>query len=627
MDTSDSGAQVSPDHLKSMKAAIHTFLQSSHAYDSIRDIVDAYATDHVGQTLNGDYPEEIMKIIKEKGILQQLLAQLKTQPLTLPTERSFNVADGQHFLHVRLKGGRAFVDNIDVSSAMLQTKTVFFAAHFGSQRFRSAMKPCCADPQFDDDFLFEIDATGFGFGESDLIEVSTPFHIAVFRDDSQLNVAELLGENIIDWRRVLKSGFLGLTVELCGRNAGVPAGIIDLQLELISKKRIRYREEDISDRLEKQRVAVTNADREFLVYARRWWSEYQAARVTHKERKVKIFASMSTGRMVPVTHFVFPLQAVFGIDSPQDAARFVSLLRSGLDDTTALNPFDSESHGWLTPFVFLSQRQGNSCNHATLLCSLLLGFGLDAFCAIGVLENGSTCVFVITRVKDAQGRISTSVWNPTSGERHLSNEQQTFKTIDCLFNNKSFFANTQASSSISNTVFDIENEELWKPLNVLKLRMVPKYPPAPLLYEGSELLRVERSLEMKLRSKITTYRDAFGVTTSFDNNTSYVLSQALVLYERQQSSGCASDFTFFENSVKGTLGVGKTFKAVPINVSYLDDTSIIDVVRSTGVGKEILDTVADNVKFAVRAKAMSFPERVYSVWVMIAVTYCVKHAS
>lgn len=621
MDTSSADSHVSPEHLKSMKSAIHSFLQDTHVYDSIRDIVDTYISQHEGESLQQESPGEIMRVIREKGVLQELVSQIQTRSVTAGTRTPSIPNDGRFYLLVRLNGGRAFVDNVDVAPSTALKRSVVFAAHFGSQRFRSGLKPCSVDPSFDDEFLFEVDATAFGFNGADLIEVSTPFHVAVLREDSQLNVAELLGENVIDWRTVLKSGCVGLTVELCGKNAGVPAGIVDLQLELVSKKRIRYREEDIAMRVEQQRIAVTNADREFLVYTRRWWSEYQGLRPTHKERRVKLFASTTTGRMVPVTHFVSPIQAEFGIDSPQDAARFVSLLRVTSDAADSVNPLNVETNTWLAPFIFLSQRQGHSCNHAALLCSLLLGFGVDAYCAIGACKNGDVGVFVVSRTIDARGSVTATVWNATTGERAPAAEQVTFSTVDCLFNNRSFYANCQPSNNIATVSFDYSNEELWKPLNVLKLRMVPRYPPAPLLYEVANPLAMERTLELKVRTAITAYRDAFGVVTAFDNVVSYVLSQALVLYERQQSEGRPESFIFFQDSVKGTLGAGKTFKAIPVNVSYLDENSVMDIVRATSVGKEILDTVAENAKFAVRAKVFCFPERVFSVWIMAAVYY------
>jgi centrosomal protein CEP76 len=189
MSTPNAGAQVSPEHLKSMKSAIHTFLQDTHVYDSIRDIVDTYVSQHEGENISQDNPSEIMRIVREKGILQELVSQIQMRSVTAGTRAPAIPNDGRFYLLVRLNGGRAFVDNVDVPPSTAPKRSLVFAAHFGSQRFRSALKPCTVDPSFDDEFLFEVDATSFGFNDNDLIEVSTPFHIVVLREDSQLNVA------------------------------------------------------------------------------------------------------------------------------------------------------------------------------------------------------------------------------------------------------------------------------------------------------------------------------------------------------------------------------------------------------------------------------------------------------
>lgn len=41
---------------------------------------------------------------------------------------------------------------------------------------------------------------------------------------------------------------------------------------------------------------------------------------------------------------------------------------------------------WNSPHAFLAAGRGNASDHALLLCSLLLGFGLDAFVCIGLVH-------------------------------------------------------------------------------------------------------------------------------------------------------------------------------------------------------------------------------------------------
>lgn len=610
---------MNPERLESVKASIHAYLSEGKVYDSIRDIVESYISDN--PSVSSDQPDEIMNILKERGIFQTLLSSLSSDSTGIRRSCSkWGLVDGERYLHVRLNGGRAFVDNIEIKGR--DRYNVFVALHFGYQRQRSAAQPCICEPSFDDDFLLHLDPSAFGFPPDDLLEISTPLHIAVFREDLKQNTCELIGENVIDWRKALNTGFLGVTVELCGSNVGVPSGILNLEMEIIPKYNThKYTEDEIAVRLDQQRAAITAADREFLLYARRWWNEYQSFRPIHRNRKVKVFASTTSGRMVPVTHFISPLQGD-GINSPFEAARFVSLLLSSNSPNNFQGLEGSEGNQWLSTFVFLSQRQGHPSNHANLLCSLLLGFGLDSYCCIGSNISGEVEMFVISHIN---GPVSDIViWIPLVGERYNINGNHSIKTVDCIYNHKCLYANVQQSSDLSSTSFDVENEELWKPINPLKLRLVPKFPNAPLIYEPAELGAIEKGLELRLRTAISSHRDALGIQTVFHDHLSYILSQALVKYEQQKTTCIQEDLTMFQNCVKGTVGPGMTFKAIPINTTNVDEGNIMSIVLSHSAGMQILDTVGEDVKFGIRVKVFSFPECVFSVWIMLGVSYRIR---
>lgn len=610
---------MDPERIENIRTSINAYLENSQAYDSIRDIVDAYINENPNDTASS--PDGIIRILKERGIFQSLLSSLSESTLNTSSQNPFTwgIKGGEQYLHVKLTGGRAFVDFLTASPKKKECR-LCVSFHFGSQRYRSALLPCGSDPAFNDDFLFHLNPGAFGFSSQDLIEISTPFHIGVFCEDSVHNTSELLGENILDWRKVLSSGFLGVTTELCGSNPGVPSGIIDLELELVSKSKKQYTESEIYDRLDQQRAVITSADREFLLYSRRWWSEYQSIRPSHSKRKVKIFSSTSNGRMVPVNHFISPLQGG-DLASPYEAARFVSLLPQcpQLDDPQFLEK--SESNKWLSSFVFLSQRQGHPSNHANLLCSLLLGFGLDAYCAIGTASTGDMKIIVCTNLLSHN---EITLWDPLSGERNSIKGAHFVNTVDCLYNHKSFYANIQQSSELQSTMFDVNNEELWKPINPLKLRLVPKFPNSPLLRSSFQACEIEKGLEFRLRAAITSHRDTIGVQTFFDTNLSYIMTQALVNYEQQKISGSPSDFSFFQDSVKGTVGPGMTFKAVPINLANEDESIVMSMILSHNTGTQILNIIGEDVRFGIRVKVFGYPEGVRSVWIMLASAHRIR---
>ncbi|RNF20659.1 centrosomal protein 76kDa [Trypanosoma conorhini] len=625
-------SQLNGERLKELRGAVHTFLQESSVYSKIRDIVDSYVSENPGDALNPTSSADVMKIIREKGLVQDLLDRLHGEKhlslaQTLNAAHAWKLLPGQYYLHLRLAGGKAFVDNLDLSPSFAKDYLMYVAVQFGSQRYRSTSEKAAVDPPFRDEFLIDLDYKSFGSCAADLIQISTPLHIAVFGEERLLTCAKMLGENLVDWRRVLRTGYLGLTVELCGDNPGIPAGILELQLELLPNKAPRFSEEDVASRIDLQRSAITSADREFLLYARRWWMEFQEIRPIHKQRKVKVFASTSNGRMVPTTHFVSVIRAENGIDTPAEAARFVSLIavtdEEHLTQEVLLGGLGNNSsrNCWLSMFTFLSQRRGEPCNHAALLCSLLLGFGLDAYCAVGTNKKGTTIMFVVSRKRLNAGVFEVLLWEPTSGNRFTLTDAHQVETLGSVFNHRSFYANIQPSDIVTTISFDFDNEELWKPLTPLKLRMVPKYPNPSLLWIPIDTKSLEEELVTSLITEITEYRDIRGVITLFDEALAYVLRQVLCAYEGHRRNGAPEDLSLFENCVKGVIGEGKTFKGVPVNVTHLNSRKILAAFESSASGKEILELTADNLNLAVQVKIFSFPEAVLSVWVILAAAY------
>jgi centrosomal protein CEP76 len=56
---------------------------------------------------------------------------------------------------------------------------------------------------------------------------------------------------------------------------------------------------------------------------------------------------------------------------------------------------------------------------------------------------------------------------------HQSDTHQ-YKTIGCIFNHDSFFANIQRTDNVADCDFNIENEQLWKGMSRMKLSLVKK---------------------------------------------------------------------------------------------------------------------------------------------------------
>ena len=106
--------------------------------------------------------------------------------------------------------------------------------------------------------------------------------------------------------------------------------------------------------LEHSRIA--ERERLFLVYAKQWWREFLQIRASHSNRLVKIFAQDERGTNRPVCSFVCPLRAGRLLDSPRQAARFVSLL--GYEHAPSVGGGKAEM--WSSLHAFLCKGKGVS---------------------------------------------------------------------------------------------------------------------------------------------------------------------------------------------------------------------------------------------------------------------------
>ena len=110
----------------------------------------------------------------------------------------------------------------------------------------------------------------------------------------------------------------------------------------------------ISAQIKLEHSRIAERERLFLVYAKQWWREFLQIRASHSNRLVKIFAQDECGTNRPVCSFVCPLRAGRLLDSPRQAARFVSLL--GYEHAPYVGGGKAEM--WSSLFAFLCKGKG-----------------------------------------------------------------------------------------------------------------------------------------------------------------------------------------------------------------------------------------------------------------------------
>lgn len=135
-------------------------------------------------------------------------------------------------------------------------------------------------------------------------------HIVVVKQTPDDRV-EVVGTQSVEWRRVLLSGYLSITVELTGMggDTAVAVGTLTLQLELLPKAaNTLVNDAALSAQIRGEREQDADRDRRFFNAAKSWWKEYLQIRPEHAGRMVKIFARTESDVNMPVCAFVRPLQ-------------------------------------------------------------------------------------------------------------------------------------------------------------------------------------------------------------------------------------------------------------------------------------------------------------------------------
>ena len=686
---------LSPEKVAELRRAVDRTLRDANVYNKVREVL----AEHTARdgTLGAPSTDRILGLVQEKGVLSSLIdsvgssgnaaaaagggggvASCSSSPLTASASRGLS---GERHLHVRMLGGRAFLEHLDCDPVATTTLSGggtpgagasaggdVLVAHvqFGTQRFVSEEVPCLCDPDFADSFLVGLDAelqaqqrTNAALtrhsGSRDLLRLTTQLHVVILRVNKERQTRRLVGENTVEWRGVLRAGTLGVSIEVGGGGqaaGGVPVGVLELQLELLPAQ-ATLGDEEVADQLAAERSNAVAAEREFLVYARRWWGEYLATSEVFQRRHVKVFASVQAhaARAACVTTFVAPLRADRVLASPLLSARYVSLLTYDKDDPAAALPLTAAAGGgggsgvgpaaWAPSFPFVATGKGGEAEHANLLCSLLLGHGLDAWVVLGVdaANHHKTCV--VTRAGELSAgappplRSSHLVtyWDVLTGVRYkVPNPHVTgaaaadavgcndvavweggMAAVHCAYTADAFVANVQGEASVQSTSFDFSSEEQWKAMNPIKLRMVHKSPVPALLRPhvargGAAAVEVlEQRLERAIVERIAAYRGDLGFPTLWDHETlPHILSQALYNYEHQKVTNVALDASMFQCAIKGAIRKGQHCKAFPVNFTHSSPSRIFKHFVSNRHTSDIIELVGDDVcESEVKEKELS----------------------
>lgn len=637
-----------------LKQIIHSHVSQMNVHSRIRDCVDESFRGEEAESAGID-EAGLLNALKERGIVDDVMNTLKFEGLERDPGRSkdkrrvnaleevparVGVDPTRRYLYLQVLGGKAFLEHLQDPEPLpgKVTSTFTLYVHFKGQRFKSRPVPCACEPDINEGFLLELQKDGGKMADAaTLLSISDYIHLVLIKTDPSGDTT-LIGSHFLPWRDILSAanGRLTSAVEIngVGAEAKVPMGILEIKFEIIPRLSQILTKEVISAQVNLEHSRIAERERLFLVYAKQWWKEFLQIRASHSNRLVKIFAQDECGTNRPVCSFVCPLRAGRLLDSPRQAARFVSLL--GYEHAPSVGGGRAEM--WSSLHAFLCKGKGDCEDHAVLLCSLLLGFGLNAFVCVGTKGKGAAHTWVMTISPEGE----VTFWESLTAHRYAhrpvnpddppalkqSRPDHPYRTVGCVFNHRTFYANSQPTDSVEVCQFDLQNEARWKCMSEEALRSVcgPKILPSgpvfpPLYPSGVDSSLVSNDMEHGLRSLVTDHRRDLGLNTAWDDELSYILTPALAAYELEHSTGVSAGNEEFQQAIRRAIPDGHTFKGFPIQFVHRNARRAFATCLRSPVCEEIICCRGDHVRLAVRVRVFTYPEGACAVWIMFAVRY------
>ncbi|KAJ8288504.1 hypothetical protein COCON_G00011630 [Conger conger] len=627
-----------PEKASELKQIIHNHLTRMDIHGKIRDVLAETVRQELGTGHRPLSEEDFLRALQHRGIVDEVMRDLHFSQDIPATEASLSLKPATHFvdnemtqlkktnidparrcLYLQVLGGKAFLEHLQepepLPGQVCSTFTLYL--NFRNQRFRSKPVPCACDPDLLEGFLLEVHKDSLGDGSrmvdaTNMLSISDPVHMVLIKTDTSSETT-LVSSYFLDWRSVLSApnGKTSMAIELLGvgSECKVPVGVLNVKLELYPPLTETLTPDVIMTQQSLERQRTAEKERLFLVYAKQWWREFLEIRPSNQTKLVKIFAQDENGVNRPVCSYVRSLRAGRLLDTPRQAARFVSLL--GMERAPVVGG-GAKQEQWCSLLAFLCRNKGDCEDHATLLCSLLLGFGLDAYVCVGTKAKATPHAWVMTLGTDG----SVTFWESLTAHRYLH------RPID------PDAPPLAPSPSPQLCVFDLRDGSRWKAMSEEALRSVcapgstTSLPPLPALCASHlDPAATANQLELELRHLVAEHRKDLGLATVWDEQLSYLLSAALAAYELERCAGVSCGNEEFQDAVRRAVPDGHTFKGFPIHFTHRNARRAFATSLRSPFCDEIACCRGDHVRLAVRVRVFEYPESACAVWIMFACKY------
>lgn len=513
--------------------------------------------------------------------------------------------------------GRGFTEYISKSKKSFEKLRA--SVTFKGRLVHSALVPCTVEPFFNLDLLVPVLKGKQGAAVGDLLKKAGKVRVTVCVvsvDDKQYPVdSRVMGFCELDFREAIVSS-KGYVRKLLQLEQGEPTstlvpGAVDMTLRVIPSLTDPVDKVEYNRQIREEEMARTNRFTNFLTVAKSSWNAYIGRQERFKQRPIKLIAYGDDGLQHCSCEFLRPLKCGRVLKTPKQAAYWVSLLQ---EDSLSQMLGDVSSR-WSSFETVAAQGSAKAEEKALLLCSFLLGFGLDAFVCYGYDKQGRVHSWVMTLMRSES---TAMFWEPLNASCY-SVYDSPYANIGCIFNDHVIYLNSQEDHSIEKTVFDLESSDLWMPVHFGKAGSITLHPfplAAGSLVEEEE----EELLESNLRAGIEAYRAEKGLEeTRWDGNLEHVLSQALVAYETEACTGQAAPGNMeFQHSVKRMVPIGFTFRGVPQQFKHRSSNRILKQLLEESSTLDIILGGNQDTVLALSANVNVYPNDLASTWIMVA---------
>ena len=342
--------------------------------------------------------DQICNIIIERNLLEKLINsmhynkignasnQIFTSPEAIQREA---IVKNELMIYLKVNAGRCFSDfgpenkNFDDHLSL--------SISFLNQRFITREVEASPEPQFNEAFILKFDRIKDNNANilNHLQTLQSPISFVLQKVNKNENsyTKEAISVKEIEWRFLLEHGKLEINVEFPSilDNGKSSCGFVNIFLELLPKRRSMdlVSERNLEEQLQNEKKAHAQKVKRFYDASSEWWKEYKSINPDFEKRAVKIYCGNEHNQYKPIFTYITPLR-LRGIDSPQYACRFVSQIPFH----RTVKPGGEKTDCWKTFHTFLSEAKGDSEDHSNFLCSILLGFGLEAYVCVGLSSDG-----------------------------------------------------------------------------------------------------------------------------------------------------------------------------------------------------------------------------------------------